>query len=71
MRIRPYTNEEIKKVPCAHCGKPSVHQWQICAVDNKYSGVCKICDLTINLMVGTFMNVPSKHLKRYAKKLGF
>ena len=71
MRKKPYTNEEIRRVPCAHCGKPSTQQWQICAVDNKYGGVCTPCDLTINLMVGTFMNVPVKKLRAYAKSLGW
>ena len=28
-RRPPYTEIGIKRIPCARCGKPSVHQWQV------------------------------------------
>lgn len=68
-RKRPYSKLGIRRIPCAHCKQPSTAQWEICANDNKYMGVCQKCDVKINIMVGRFMNLPEALLKAYSKKL--
>lgn len=66
-RKQPYTERGIKRVPCLRCGKPSCTQWQICALDNIYEGVCKECDVELNRLVLRFMKVPNvtKIIQRY------
>lgn len=56
-RRKPYTELGVRRVPCARCGKPSRHQWQICALDNLYHGVCADCDVDLNAMVLQFFQV--------------
>lgn len=51
MRTKPYSEIGIRRVPCARCGKPSRYQWQICADDNVYRGLCPDCDVELNTMV--------------------
>jgi hypothetical protein len=51
VRTKPYTERGIRQVPCAKCGKPSRHQWQICADHNQYRGLCAECDIEMNAMV--------------------
>lgn len=67
-RKKPYSEIGIRRIPCSHCKKPSVHQWQICANSNRYMGVCLKCDVKINQIVGTYMNLPKSMLKAYEKK---
>lgn len=55
MRTRPYTTEGIKRVPCFRCGKPSKHQWQICADDRVFRAVCGDCDIALNELVLRWM----------------
>ena len=50
-RKKPYTEIGIKRVPCFRCGKPSSTQWQICANGSRWLGVCKDCDVELNLLV--------------------
>jgi len=50
-RTTPYTKIGIKRVPCIKCGKPSQQQWQICADNRVYRGVCTPCDVELNLLV--------------------
>ena len=72
MRRKPYTAIGISRVPCFGCGKPSVHQWQICADGNVQRGVCAQCDYGINAAVLGFLR-PSgwkAKLRAYAIKLG-
>ena len=61
-RTKPYTETGIKRVPCLRCGKPSRQQWQICALGNRYYGICNTCDVKLNRIVLTFMNIPSKEV---------
>ena len=61
-RIKPYTDIGIKRVPCLRCGAPSSRQWQICALGNRYYGVCNPCDIKLNRVVLDFMNIPSKEV---------
>lgn len=61
-RRKPYTEIGISRVPCMRCGKSSKQQWQICALDNKYFGVCIDCDIKLNKKVLQFMNIPSKEV---------
>jgi hypothetical protein len=63
MRTKPYTELGIKRIPCSRCGKPSVHQWQICADGNQYRGVCKDCDIQLNDYVMMFMRIPNRQEK--------
>lgn len=65
MRRKPYTEKGIARVPCAKCGEPSAYQWQVCATDNKWMGVCKICDGLLNAMVVEFMGQPQELADRY------
>ncbi len=44
----PYTERGISRVPCKRCGAPSFHQWQCCADDNVYRGLCIKCDVALN-----------------------
>jgi len=58
VRNKPYTEAGIPRVPCQRCGKPSKHQWQICATGNQWSGVCVECDIALNKLVLEFMGLP-------------
>ena len=59
-RKKPYTEIGIKRVPCFRCSDPSVHQWQVCALNNDYHGLCKDCDFELNKLVLEFMGIPKK-----------
>lgn len=71
MRKKPYTETGIKRVPCFRCASPSLHQWQICADQNQYRGLCKECDVELNRMVLTFMGDPdaARKLREYEAAL--
>lgn len=74
MRIRrkPYTNIGIARVPCCRCGAPSFHQWQICADNNQWRGLCIPCDVALNKLVLRFMNFRDwrEKLAVYRRKWG-
>ena len=54
----PYSTRGISRVPCARCGKQSVHQWNCCALGNRWFGVCEECDQKLNQMcIRFFKNV--------------
>lgn len=57
-RREPYTDIGIRRVPCARCGKPSAHQWQVCANGRRYLGVCAACDIGLNAVALEYMRVP-------------
>lgn len=62
MRQRPYTHPGLARVPCAHCGEPSKHQWQLtaCAVGKGgWFGVCGPCDQALNAMILRFLRRPN------------
>lgn len=54
-RKTPYLEKGIGRVPCVRCGRPSVHQWQICSDDRLYRPVCERCDLALNVLVLKWM----------------
>ena len=56
-RKEPYTELGIKRVPCSRCGKASTSQWQVCANNNRYMGICTACDIKLNKLVLEFMNI--------------
>ena len=56
-RRQPYTERGISRVPCARCGAPSVHQWQVCANGSRYLGICEGCDIDLNRLALDFMGV--------------
>jgi len=70
-RKKPYTEKGIKRVPCYRCGKPSSKQWQICALNNRWLGVCEECDIRLNQVVLKFMGfIDWPHiLQKYEAKL--
>lgn len=70
-RRKPYTEIGIRRVPCERCGKPSVHQWQVCANDNLYLGCCLACDIELNRMALDFFRVFGRGalMKRYKEKM--
>jgi hypothetical protein len=51
MRRKPYTAIGIKRMKCIRCGKPAVHQWQICSDGNAYRPLCLDCDIELNKLV--------------------
>jgi len=57
-RRTPYSETGIMRVPCCRCGKPAIHQWQVCANGNRYVPVCLDCDIAINALVLEFMKIP-------------
>lgn len=66
-RRTPYTSIGIKRIPCARCGAPSVHQWQICSDGNQYRGLCLECDIAMNEVVLRFIGFKNwrSKLKQY------
>jgi hypothetical protein len=56
-RRKPYTQRGIARVPCTRCGAPSKFQWQCCANDNLWLGLCLACDIELNRTALTFMRV--------------
>ena len=59
-RRTPYTAVGIRRVPCARCGRPSVHQWSACANGNRYVGVCADCDVKLNELALRFFRIPGR-----------
>ena len=70
-RRQPYTVRGIRRVSCAGCGLPSRQQWQICADDNLYRGVCNKCDIALNRLVLEFFHFEDVDVKlaAYAERL--
>lgn len=70
-RKSPYSSKGISRVPCARCGKPSSQQWQICANDSLYLGVCTDCDVELNRKVLKFMRLPNRKalMIRYKERM--
>ena len=70
-RKKPYTSAGIKRLPCSRCGKPSLHQWQICSDGNLWRPVCKECDILLNELVLEFMRDPEcgEKMFRYVASL--
>lgn len=58
-RRKPYTALGIGRVACSRCSAPSRYQWQVCANDNRWLGVCEPCDVELNRLALTFMRVPN------------
>lgn len=65
-RKKPYTNAQIKKIPCLKCGQPSSAQWQICADDNIQRGICTECDIALNRLVLEWVGDPDTEEKMRA-----
>lgn len=57
-RTKPYTLNGISRVPCFRCGQPSRFQWQVCADDNTFRGLCAECDVALNALVLNWMGHP-------------
>jgi len=54
-RKEPYTAIGIGRIPCFRCGKPAVHQWQICADNRLFRPLCQECDDDLNELVLKWM----------------
>jgi len=69
-RRKPYTAAGIKRVPCARCGAPGVHQWQICSDGNQFRALCVACDIALNRLVLKWVGFPDWRAKAaaYAEK---
>lgn len=70
-RTQPYTERGISRVPCYRCGEASSQQWDVCALGNRYLGVCTGCDVLLNRKVLEFFGVPEiPHLiAQYERRL--
>ncbi len=62
-RTRPYTAIGISRVPCFRCGKPSRYQWQVCADQRTFRGLCTDCDVGLNALVLRWMRDPDAAAK--------
>jgi len=71
VRKKPYTAKGIKRVPCFRCKKPSRYQWQVCADDGQFRGLCELCDIDLNKMVLRFMNDPEweRKMAKYRERV--
>lgn len=69
-RMKPYTTKGIRRVPCARCGAPSVHQWQFCSDGGQFRGICQECDLALNRLILKWIGFPNwqEMAKRYEAK---
>lgn len=67
-RKQPYTVVGVKRLPCARCGRPAQHQWNICADNNLFRPLCVRCDYALN----RFMRDPDAKakLRTYKTRLG-
>lgn len=61
-RKEPYTEIGVRRIPCSRCGAPAQFQWQVCANDNRWLGVCAPCDIELNRLALDFMRVPNADL---------
>ena len=50
-RKKPYTEVGIARLKCVRCGAAGVHQWQVCANNNRYMVLCGQCDIALNQLV--------------------
>jgi len=68
-RKKPYTAIGIKRVKCV-CGKPALHQWNCCAINNRWVAICLDCDIAMNEMVLAFFRVPNRQslITEYRKR---
>lgn len=62
-RKKPYSDAEIRTMRCARCGRPAVHQWQVCADGNRWRPICEKCDVALNRVVLQFMGDPDCDVK--------
>jgi|TARA_Y100000310_G_scaffold333960_1_gene412608 NAD-dependent SIR2 family protein deacetylase len=69
-RKKPYSEIGILRISCKRCGKSSTQQWQVCANNNLYLGVCDRCDIELNKMVLRFFRFKNwkKLIKIYDSK---
>lgn len=68
-RRKLYTARGIRRVACARCGAPSTQQWSICALGNRWFGVCDACDIHLNASALELMRIPGKRsiMARYRR----
>ena len=67
-----YTDNGIKRLPCARCGvKPSLFQWSFCSDNNLWRPICLKCDIDMNRKLLKYMNDPDADIKmdKYMKFL--
>jgi hypothetical protein len=60
-RRQPYTVKGIGRVACMRCGKrPAVHQWNCCAISNRWIAICVPCDIALNALVLRWLGVSDR-----------
>lgn len=60
-RKKPYSEAGIRRLCCARCKKrPAIHQWNCCALNNRYVAICLPCDIALNALVLRWMKVPGR-----------
>ena len=62
MRRKPYTEIGIRRVRCYRCGSRAATQWQICADDSVYRGICLKCDIELNELVLRYMGLGEEEI---------
>ncbi len=69
MRRKRYTPRGMSRVPCCRCGKPSRYQWQCCALDNIWMGLCVDCDIGLNRVTLEYIGLPETEalMERYER----
>lgn len=72
-RRRPYSDDQLKKMPCHVCGKPARFQWNACADGNVWRALCAECDVRLNEIVVRFLDPDGwvLKLKAYCKRIKF
>lgn len=53
-RKKPYTDRGLRRLRCARCHEPAMHQWRACA-DGKWRPICRACDILLNRIALMFL----------------
>lgn len=75
VRLRPYTEAGLGRVPCARCGSPSRFQWSIdvCALRRKivWVGLCTEHDIELNAQSLEYIRWPDREaaMRDYAVRM--
>ena len=57
-----YSTAAIVHIPCLRCGTPSAQQFNICALGERFYGVCTRCDIGINRAVLCYIRYPQRRM---------
>ncbi len=67
-RTKPYTDINVRRLPCVRCGELASQQW-LTRADGFWRPICTKCDIALNELVLKFMSDPDwkskiKHYRR-------